>query len=1056
MPESSTNPDIPFSTGDWVIDQAGGQRAQFTGNWTKAGPLIMVEVRYSDGQVKKRPLSALKAVVEEASLESRLRNNEFSKIRDLQRLVTFEKLKGTLHEVVYSMEAAQIDFYPYQFKPVLKFINSPSERLIIADEVGLGKTIESALIWTELQARRQARRLLVVCPKILTEKWREELRNKFLFDARIIDFRDLQQEIADLRNSGPFHPFVLIASYAGLRSPKKEIDLLNSPPEDDEEGSAKTRFLRELRHWNYSHPPFDMVIFDEAHYMRNRATSTFNLGESLASHNETAVLCVSATPVHNSNTDLHSLLQLIDRDFFETQGMFEELLEANRPAIHAINALSRTPIQMDALQESVGGMAESQFINNSPLFRQFLDQLGQLEQTPDNKPLLAKTQDTAEKLNLLGGYINRTRRIQVEGEKPVRKPIVIAVSYTDEEMLLYRAILELVRRQCSKNSEPFHVFRVLGLQLRAASCLPAIAEQIRKGRLGSLGGSVEEMMDLLAEGVGDEVYDDFGGKIEGDFEVEATDLRHLVKYDFEKNDTKYAQLQELLANNPDKKEKIVIFAYYRPTLAYLRRRLIEDGIDVAVIHGDVGHEQRWRELDRFRDPSGPRILLSSEVGSEGIDLQFSRFLVNYDLPWNPMRVEQRIGRIDRVGQKAKVLSIFNFKVAGTIEERLYDRLHEKLLKFANSLGDLEAIIGDEVKKLTVDLLSQQLSPEDEAARIDAAELVIEKELMAVRQLEDSGDALVALSDYVQKKIREKRETGQFVQFLELEDYVTDFFERNFQGTEVNHNTPADGCIHLRLSFDAMASLSDFVRNDHSLSARPLRQRELSITFSREAHARLTTAMRRRVHFVNHLSPLIRWITQLNRDGEHSFHDVSALSLKSSKLPAGTYIYRIQRWLLKGLMQKDSMNFVVQSLDSGNILDSDESERIVQAVLREGEDWDYAKWDGEQLVDGFNELDSVLTERFGEAVGSFDAENETAIQIRVRRASNHWDRLIGQSEQAIQTMITAGRKESIIRGRQTRLKNEREHKEQRIRELQKGGETDYDVQDVAAGIFKITR
>src|SRR5205814_1020099 len=139
---------------------------------------------------------------------------EFGRAEDLQRVLTFEKLRGALHDFLYSMDAAQIDFLPYQFRPVLKFINSPTERLIIADEVGLGKTIESALIWIELQARRQAKRLLVVCPKILTEKWREELRNKFLLDARIVDFRDLQQEIGELKTNGPSHQFITIASYS--------------------------------------------------------------------------------------------------------------------------------------------------------------------------------------------------------------------------------------------------------------------------------------------------------------------------------------------------------------------------------------------------------------------------------------------------------------------------------------------------------------------------------------------------------------------------------------------------------------------------------------------------------------------------------------------------------------------------------------------------------------------------------------------------------------------------------------------------------------------------
>ncbi|MFU8772745.1 MAG: DEAD/DEAH box helicase [Anaerolineales bacterium] len=970
-------------------------------------------------------------------------------------MITYEKLKGTLHEIVYSMEAAQIDFYPYQFKPVLKFINSPTERLIIADEVGLGKTIESALIWIELQARRQARRMLVVCPGILTKKWRDELRSKFLLDARIVDFRDLQQEIIELKSAGPTHDFVLIASYSGLRPPKNELKLLNEPPEEGDRGAEKTQLLRELRHWDYAYPPFDLVVFDEAHYMRNAGTSTFHLGESLSNYNDTGVLCVSATPVNNNNTDLHSLLRLIDRDFFETQGMFNQLLKSNRPSIRAINALARTPIDIVALQEGVSGMSESPFINTSPLFKQFLDLLSQVEEHPDNKPLLAKAQDMAEKLNLLGGYINRTRRVQVEEGRPERRSNVLLVEYTKEEMELYEAILQLVRRKCNRDLKPFHIFRVLGLQLRAASCLPAIADDIRSGRLGSLGGSVDEMVELLSDGVGDDVLYDMEENFESDDVFGGVDFQSLMEHDFEAGDTKFSQLITLLDNTDD--PKVIIFAYYRGTLHYLRRRLTERGINVALIHGGVEHEQRWEELERFKDPRGPRVLLSSEVGSEGIDLQFCRTVVNYDLPWNPMRVEQRIGRIDRVGQKAQVLSIVNFKVRNTVEERLYDRLHEKLLIFSTSLGDLETIIGDEIQKLTVELLSQDLTPEEEIKRMERTERAIENQLLEIQKLEDSGDALVALSDYVQKKIREDRERGRFIQPEELEDYVSDFFEREFPGTEINYNTPADGCIRMRLSQQAQSSLADFMQNDRSLSARPFRQREFSISFRREAYEKLSSSQRRSVHFVNHLSPLIRWATQRNRDGAHNFYNVSALTLEDAQLPTGTYSYSIQRWKFQGLMPRDLLSFAVKLIDSTETFDSDYSELVMQKVLRQGKDWDYPEVDCRLLMNSYDTLGNELGERFGSEYVNYEAENKTAILIRVQRAANHWDRLIQQSEKAIETMKRAGRKESMIRGRETRLYNEKEHKLQKIDQLNKQGNSDNVwAEPVAAGIFRVIK
>ena len=1053
---STPDMDIPFTVGDWVVDRHNvGQRGQYTGKSRRAGPHVMVELRFPDGSLKTRPLRSLEVATQEgaASIDSRLQSAAFGKVRDIQRLVTFEKLKGSLHEVVYSMEAAQIDFYPYQFKPVLKFINSPTERLILADEVGLGKTIESALIWMELQARRQARRLLIVCPRILTEKWRSELRSKFLLDARIVNFRDLQTEIRELKSAGPGHGFVLIASYSGLRPPKADLKLLEQPPDTGDECSPKTRLLQEIRHWSYAHSPFDLVVFDEAHYMRNAGTSTFHLGESLSTHNDTAVLCVSATPVNNSNTDLHSLLRLIDRDFFETQGMFDQLLKANRPAIRTISALSQTPVNLEALRSSVKGMAGSAFINKSPLFRQFLGLLAEVEKAPDSKSLLAKAQDIAEKLNLLGGYINRTRRVQVEEGRPERRSRVLAVEYSKEEMALYKAILLLVRRRCSRDLEPFHIFRVLGLQLRAASCLPVIADDIRNGRLNSLGDSLDDMAELLSESLGGDLFDDVSRhSAEPDADTSDIDLKALVAHDFEASDGKFYQLLEMLNTSSD--PKIVIFAYYRGTLAYLQRRLSAAGLSVAVIHGGIDHDKRWQELDRFRDPHGPRVLLSSEVGSEGIDLQFCRVVVNYDLPWNPMRVEQRIGRIDRVGQKAKVLSVVNFKVRDTIEERLYDRLHTKLLIFANSLGDLESIIGDEVQKLTVDLLSQELTPEEESARMERAERAIENQLLELQKLEESGDSLVALSDYVQKKIREDRELGRFIQAEELDDYVSDFFEHNFQGSELNHNTPADRCMRIRLSPDAHASLNQFVNDDRSLSARALRQREFTITFSREAHERLTATQRRTVQFVNHLSPFIRWITQHYRDSMQSFYNVSALTLKDPTLPPGQYAYRIQRWKFRGLMSRDAMAIAMMPIHGSTVLDAAESEKVMQRLLRHGTDWDYVECDLESLLRSHQSLGVALDKRFDAAVETFEAENATTVQIRVQRAENHWDRLILQSQKAIETMKRSGRKESMIRGRETRLNNERENRAQKVHDLEKGSDIDFESEPVAAGVFKV--
>jgi superfamily II DNA or RNA helicase len=1046
MSNEPTNFKVPFSPGDWLIDQNNpGQPGQYTGNWRKAGPHVMVQLSYPTGGNKYRPLACLTPMTPNSirTMKERLQAGHFGNVRDLQRLITYEKLKGTLHEVIYSMEAAQIDFYPYQFKPVLKFINSPTERLIIADEVGLGKTIESALIWMELQARRQARRLLVVCPKILAEKWREELRSKFLCDARIVGFAELEQEITELKKTGPDQPFVLIATYTGLRPPKAELRLLDEPPDVEPSGSPKTTFLRNLRHWQHDYDPIDLVIFDEAHYMRNPATTTFHLGEGLAA-NAGAVLCVSATPINNSNTDLHSLLRLIDESFFETQGMFEELLEANRPAVQAGNALARTPPDMALLEDAVKGMSGSRFISQSPLFKQFLEKLERLEK--GDKAQLARCQDLAEKLNLMGGYVNRTRRVQVKENRPLRDPLVLQVEYSPEEMQLYRAILQLVQRKCRQDSRPFHVFQVLGLQLRAASCLPAIAQEVRNGRFGDPG-------DLFSEAMGDEVTDDlFDDELKED--ISADDITRLLAYDFEENDSKYRELRRMLVELvPD--EKVVIFAYYRPTLSYLLRRLMADGVNTTVIHGSVPNERRWEEIERFRDPRGPRVLLSSEVGSEGIDLQFCRVMANYDLPWNPMRVEQRIGRIDRVGQQAKILKIVNFKVRDTIEERLYDRLHSKLARFANSLGDLEAVIGQEVQRLTVELLSKELTPEQERMLMEQAEQVIEVRLLQIQALEEAGDSLTALSDYVQRKIEEDRAKGRYIQPDELENYLADFFDREFRGCELNHNTPAARCFRIRLTYEAQSSLSAFIRDDRSLSARPLRQREFNITFRREVIQQLPANQRRSVHFVNHLSPLIRWITKINHDRAHAFYDVSALLITHTELPVGDYCYRIERWNLTGLSNREMLAYGVRSLLDSRVYLADEAEVIIQHLLRHGADWDYVDCDRGKLISSNEALEEDLGIRFSAAVTDFDAENSTAYQIKVQRVQAFYDRQIAQHEQRLRTLREAGKDSRMIRPAEGRLKKAIENKEKRLSELKKKAQTDPTQAEVAAGIFRVT-
>jgi superfamily II DNA/RNA helicase len=146
------------------------------------------------------------------------------------------------------------------------------------------------------------------------------------------------------------------------------------------------------------------------------------------------------------------------------------------------------------------------------------------------------------------------------------------------------------------------------------------------------------------------------------------------------------------------------------------------------------------------------VLLSSEVGSEGVDLQFCRFLINYDLPWNPMRVEQRIGRIDRLGQKYENISIIHFIINNTIEEKILTRLYERINIFKESIGDLQEILGEQTEQLVKDLLNPNLSDEQREIEAERIFVAIENEKQEQTKMESEAINLVAFSNYILESI----------------------------------------------------------------------------------------------------------------------------------------------------------------------------------------------------------------------------------------------------------------------------------------------------------------
>ncbi|MBK8536553.1 MAG: hypothetical protein IPL59_16345 [Candidatus Competibacteraceae bacterium] len=275
-----------------------------------------------------------------------------------------------------------------------------------------------------------------------------------------------------------------------------------------------------------------------------------------------------------------------------------------------------------------------------------------------------------------------------------------------------------------------------------------------------------------------------------------------------------------------------MFSYFRETLSYLAERLQRDGFSHQVLVGGMA-ENKQDAIERFHDTPGIRVLLSSEVASEGVDLQFCRVLVNYDLPWNPMRVEQRIGRLDRLGQTADSILILNPCYADTIDDRILVRLYERLNLFERALGSMEAIIGESIQSLARELLSHQLTPAEEEQRIQQTATALDNKRRMQEELEQQASSLIAHGGYIIEQIQAIHEFSRRITDRDLLIFVRDYLDRYAPGYELHQSRHRSLELELRLPADLAARFDEY-----------LRQQKL---YSR---TRLATGQRIRCRFVN--------------------------------------------------------------------------------------------------------------------------------------------------------------------------------------------------------------
>ena len=255
---------------------------------------------------------------------------------------------------------------------------------------------------------------------------------------------------------------------------------------------------------------------------------------------------------------------------------------------------------------------------------------------------------------------------------------------------------------------------------------------------------------------------------------------------------------------------MVLFSYFRATLDYLHERLEKDGITTIVLMGGSGYDKD-EILKTFEGPAGPQVLLSSEVASEGVDLQFCRLLINYDLPWNPMKIEQRIGRIDRLGQKAPTITIWNLFYGNTIDARIYTRLFERLQIFEYALGTTEPILGGEIARMTSDLLRGHLTPEQEEQRIEQTALALRTLQRQEERLEKEAAHLVAHGDYILRQVHASRRLHRWVNSEDIRSYVMEHFKLHYPGCGFEKIAEDEEGYDITLTNEAKHHLESFIR-----------------------------------------------------------------------------------------------------------------------------------------------------------------------------------------------------------------------------------------------------
>lgn len=806
----------------------------------------------------------------------------------------------TAHEInnpsagnLYSLNAARIDFVPYQFRPALKLIKSDEPKILIADSVGVGKTIEAGIIIKELEARNELENILIVCPKPLVaeRKWELEMK-RFDEEFTPIDGPTMRQIVSDihrdeewpLRYSKSIIPYSILDSrvYEGeQRRNKKSYGLVDLDPP----------------------PHFDLVIIDEAHHIRNGSLEkekayAYKCVRYFCEHAD-AVVMLTATPLQTSDDDLFTLMNLLRPDVVMDKEVFNMMSRPNEfiyRASHAVRGAADgwQNVAINELNNIKSTQWGENVVARNPIYSEVLSCLSKPDISREER---VKIVSDIESLHSFNTMLNRTRRRDIQ-DFCIRRSHTVETKFTPAQAELHDELLKFEYEALAKLYNVHLIpFMMSTIRRQAASCIFGLAPQIR---------------DLISHRY-DKLVDDPECDVDS-YDLDAKSTSALMSLaqrvlqladNLPEDDPKFDSVLEVIKEKQKyENNKIIIFSTFRHTLEYLYKKLQDSNMRVAQINGSIKDDDRRYLRERFEldkaDPDALDILLFTEVGSEGLDYQFCDMMINYDLPWNPMRIEQRIGRIDRRGQKSEAVNIYNIITADTVDADIYSRCLMRIGIFERSIGECEEVLGEigaQIEKIAIDT---SLTSEERGIKLEQMADNEVRRMQELSRLEDEERALFGfdLSNYTATQEIKDAESPWIspanIQHL-VERYLND---RLGDGQYIIGSSELK---QIRLSKDARLILLDDFRKLSGVRSALKRKWENYLKGSEPLH-KLTfvseaASKDHKAFFITPMHPLVKQAAKY-----YATDDVSYINLVyySDNLPEGVYPFSVYAWNYVGL------------------------------------------------------------------------------------------------------------------------------------------------------------